>query len=514
MRGNQGSLGVIGLVLLFFGVVAWALTRQIGFFVVANVAFGLFALISYLASGRENLRTFVGERSTRYGANAALYSILFVGIVAMANFLSARHNLRFDATEAKVFSLSPQSVKVVKELPGELQLAAFVEGGKDPTLEELFRSYARASSKVKYEMVDPDKNPELAEKYKITTYNSVRVAYGEQATVVNKPNEEALTNAIIKVTQSTKKTICIVEGHGEPSVDDLENPHGYGQLKTALESENYEVKKILLATQEKPPTDCNVLLVPAPAKPYLDAELALLKSHLQGGGRTLFLFSAQRGEQLVPIVADYGIKVGDDVVVDQVIRLFQGPALGLDPIANTYGVHPITEGFTQRTIYPLTRSVEPATPAKKGVEATWLVKTSASSWAESDVAGVFQKGQASLDPAVDRKGPISIAVAAKINLKEMGADKEGESRLVVFGSEQFLDNKNINNFYNRDLALNAVGWTVGEEKVISIRPRNVRASRIQLTQDEVSRIFYLSVLILPELLLLAGILVWVRRRTA
>lgn len=514
LSGISSSLGVFSLILLFFGGAAFLLTREVSFFVVLNLALGLFALISYLSSGRESLRAFLGERSTKYGANAALYSALIVGVVAMGNFLSARHSTRIDTTEAKVFSLSPQSAKIVRELPGEVEMIAFVEGGKDPVLEDLFKTYAHESSKIKFEMVDPDKSPDLAEKYKISTYNTVRVAYGEQSTLVNKPDEEALTNAVVKVTQSTKKTLCVVEGHGEPDIDDLESPRGYGALKTALESENYTVQKTLLATQEKPPADCNLLIAPAPQKPYLEPEVALVKSYLQGGGRAMFLFAAQHGPDLLPLVADYGIHVGEDVVVDQVVRLFQGPALGLDPIVNSYGVHPITEGFAQRTIFPLTRSVEPATDKKKGIEVTTIAKTSASSWAESDLDSVFQKGQVSLDPSRDKKGPVSIAVAAKVNLKEAGSEPEGESRLVAFGSDQFTNNKNINNFYNRDLMMNAVGWTVGEEKLISIRARNLRASRVQLTQDEVQRIFYLSVLVLPEVLLLAGIAVWARRRNA
>ncbi len=83
---------------------------------VANVLFGIFALIAYLASARESLGTFLGERSTKFGANAALYSVLFLGILVMANFLSARHFKRIDTTEAGVYSLSPLSAKYVKEL--------------------------------------------------------------------------------------------------------------------------------------------------------------------------------------------------------------------------------------------------------------------------------------------------------------------------------------------------------------------------------------------------------------
>lgn len=521
MRGSQGILGVLGLILLFFGGTALALTGEIGVFVGLNLVLGVFAVVSYLASGRERVTTFLGERSTKYGANAILYSVLFTGIVAMGNFLAVRYHWRWDASEAKVFSLSPQSTQVVRDLDKELELLAFVEGGKNDPLRDLLQSYAYESDKVSFQMIDPDRRPELAERYSIQNYNTVRVGYGEQSSLVTEPSEEKLTNAILKITQAEQKIVCFVEGHGEPDPDDVESPRGYGQLKDALANENYAVRKLLLATLQAPPKECSLLVVPAGEKPWLEPEIALLESYLDGGGRSLFLFSAKRPTQLAPVLAKRGIVVGEDIVVDQVVRLFQGPALGVDPIANTYGEHPITEGFTQRTMFPVTRTVEPAETLPEGTTATAIVSTGATSWAEKDVSGVFEKGEAARDDEVDRKGPVSIAVAAMV-APSGAAEPEDESteestsdepsRLVVFGSSEFADNQNLGNFYNRDLVLNAVGWTVGEEDLVTIRPRGMRVSRVQLTADEISTIFYLSVLGLPELLLLVGVAVSLRRR--
>ena len=39
----------------------------------------------------------------------------------------------------------------------------------------------------------------------------------------------------------------------------------------------------------------------------------------------------------------------------------------------------------------------------------------------------------------------------------------------------------------------------------------MRASRVRFDASEAARIFYLSVLVLPELLLIAGLAVWWRR---
>ncbi len=66
--------------------------------------------------------------------------------------------------------------------------------------------------------------------------------------------------------------------------------------------------------------------------------------------------------------------------------------------------------------------------------------------------------------------------------------------------------------YNADLLLNAINWLAGEEEYISIRPRATRGSRVTMTPQETRNVFYFSVLILPEALLLFGLAIWWRRR--
>ena len=87
---------------------------------------------------------------------------------------------------------------------------------------------------------------------------------------------------------------------------------------------------------------------------------------------------------------------------------------------------------------------------------------------------------------------MSIAVAVTAKLKEHGrraAAGEGkatdEARLVVFGTPLFADNQQLaQSRLNGDLFLNAVGWLVGQEELVSIRSRSVRASRAELTPDQ------------------------------
>jgi ABC-type uncharacterized transport system involved in gliding motility auxiliary subunit len=155
------------------------------------------------------------------------------------------------------------------------------------------------------------------------------------------------------------------------------------------------------------------------------------------------------------------------------------------------------------------RSVEPV--KNDNVDSTWLVRTSETSWAEKDINGIFKQGRASLGPD-DKKGPIPIAIAATAQLKKLGVEKPGDTKVVAVGTAAFGNNRYINIFFNRDFFLNAANWLVGQEEMISIRSRSIRASRVQLTDRESAAIFYVSFLILPEILLLIGLAVWWRRR--
>lgn len=516
MRRSNSLLGLIGLVLLLFAGVAALLTRadtavDLVYIAVNGVA-GLFALIAYLSAGVEQIRNVVGERSTKYGANVLVSSAIFIAVLVILNYLSVRHSHRFDLTEQGVYSLSPQSINVVKSLDKELKIDAFVEGGINPELRELLETYKLHSANLKFQLVDPDKQPDLAERYQIKAYNTVRFEYGNENTTISQPTEENVTNAIIKVTRTTKKVVCVIEGHGEADIDDVENPRGMSGFKQALTNENYEVKKVLLASMASLPDDCSVVVVAGPQKPYLANEITALETNLDNGGHVLFLLPPRDGNQFDPLLAKWGVKLGNDVVVDQVVRLFQGPALGLSPLVNTYGAHDITRDFKQRTLFPMTRSVKADATGKTGMHAVEIAKTSPSSWAETDLDGLFQRSEATLDAGADTKGPVPVAVAVDANLKQMGKDKDGTTRLVVFGSAEFAGNREFEGtYYNKDLAMNAVGWLVGQADLVSIRPRAVRSSRATFSAEQFTVIFYLSVLLIPQLLLLVGLTVWWRR---
>ena len=65
---------------------------------------------------------------------------------------------------------------------------------------------------------------------------------------------------------------------------------------------------------------------------------------------------------------------------------------------------------------------------------------------------------------------------------------------------------------NRDLFLNVVNWLAQQENLISVRPRDPQERRITLSGGQDRFIFWMTVLVIPGLILLAGVQTWWRRR--
>src|SRR5690606_19040536 len=122
------------------------------------------------------------------------------------------------------------------------------------------------------------------------------------------------------------------------------------------------VETIVLSRVEKVPDDAASIILAAPKKLLLEAEKTMLVEYAKNGGRLLLLSDPRTTNDVKDIVAQFGIDVGNDVIIDQVQRMFAAPALGVQPVVTTYGQHPITSNFNPRTIsvFNIASSVKPS----------------------------------------------------------------------------------------------------------------------------------------------------------
>ncbi len=557
MKAWASLLGALGAVAFVFGLlslflwIAGAPSDPAWIFAHFVLGLGLLAIAFFgnLDAWRERLASGEGRRAGKYGTTAILSTVVGIAILGMLGFLSNRHPVRFDWSEAHVHTLSDQSEKVVKGLQQDVDVTAFAAPMDAAPIHDLLDKYAYVSTHFKVTYADPTARPDLVEKYKIRPeklgHGLVRLALGSESVEVSQIDEPSITNALVKLTRKGQKKVYFVEGHGERPIDGAgaDGKEGFAQAADALKSENFVTAKLLLAATGDVPADASAVVIAGPTRPLQPEEHAALERYLARGGSVFVMIDPRAQTDLGNDLSSYGVQIGDDVVIDRVQGLFGRAAT---PFAAEYGDHPITRDLREVTLFHMVRSVRPKPDAKGRF--TELVRTGKDSWAEHDLKRFFDEGKVSEDPG-DEPGPIPIAVAgtpvvpeaarpaagkaaapaaaepkdekAKAPATAPGGEakpdedaKPPEPRLVVIGDSDFASNQLLDAYRNRDLFVNAVDWLAGDVQAISVRPNRSRASRLALSAEQFSRLRYLSLFVLPEAIAFLGVLAWWSRRRA
>ncbi|HMH75882.1 MAG TPA: GldG family protein [Candidatus Udaeobacter sp.] len=489
------------------------------------LSLGAALLLLSLALNTGEARSAMGTRTARYGAGAAVMALLALGIVVAANAISLRHSVRWDFTENKRNSVSPQTIQVLRTLKAPVNAIAFYRSdtpGKK-TAEDLLTQYATYSrGKFTWRLEDTDRAPALARQYGVESYGTVVLEGGPAGQTrtekVQDAEEEKLTNAIVKITRADKRVVYVLKGHGEREIGSTDRG-GFSQAKEQMEKANYEVKDLFLARDPKIPDDAAIVMVPSPKTDLFPQELAALDGYIAKAGKVFLMAGPFQADTTMKYLTKYGIVVDEDVVIElnpigQVFGV--GP---LVPVVGQYEPHPITKDMAGvMTLFPLTRSLAPAKALPKGVQASSLAQTSRQSWGETDKS-VFQTGKATPDPN-EKTGPLSVALVATVDAqpdpKAEGdaAKKAPKARLVVVGTADFASNQFLGAQGNRDFFLNVVSWLAEEEDLISIRAKDPKQNPVMLTSGQSRLVLGLPLLALPGAVLICGIAVIMQRRRA
>ena len=509
--------GIAGIVLILAGLIYYSLNAILDTIATILLIAGVVLVVAYAALNFGRIKLALSSRSARFGTNAIVMIIIVIGILSIINFVTHRFSWRADLTAAKQFSLATQTKKVLQHLKDDVRVIGFYKTGEEFRLQELLTEYSHYSPRLKFEFIDPDKKPGIAKGYGINAYGQIVVEYGGNSEKISKSTEEDITNAIIKVTREEQKKIYFLSGHGEKDYEGAEQS-GYNTAKKAIEDENYLIDKVLLAEQENVPDDCSVLIVAGPKSDMFAHEQKMVNDYLKKGGKAMFLLDPDAKSGYGTFLKEWGIEVGNDLVVDAsgIGRLFgAGPTI---PIISQYESHEITKDFNVMTFFPEARSITPSDESKTGLTVKSLAKTSPRSWGEtSSIAGMEK---IVYDDGVDRKGPISIVALAEKDAENQPKNKDElgiglgkvKTRIVVFGDSDFASNSYFNVQGNGDFFMNALSWLAEEEDLISVRPRDPEDRRVNLTQKQSRVILYVGVIFLPVAIFALGIGVYVRRK--
>jgi ABC-type uncharacterized transport system involved in gliding motility auxiliary subunit len=521
-------VGVLALLAPF--VLGGRLPGRPNYYVIA----GLLLVISHIVLRWELIEGILGRRQLRHGGNAVALSLVVLGILGVTNWILNRHVNRWDFTKEKRFGLSEQTLKVLAGLKEDIRMVYFEnpQGLDAPeerrVAEDRLREYQAHSSHVKVESNNPLKDPALARRLEITAVPTLVVERGEKRERINNVNEQDITNALIKVTRTEKKTICFAKGEGEHDADES-GGRGLSEVKRALESTSYQVASASLLGSPKELDSCAVVVLAGPERDLLPESADRLRQFVKRGGKALVMVEPEfKGAlpNLDTLIKEWGADPGNDVLL-QVSGLQLTPR-GLEPVAdervavNRFPAHEITKDMSGLgAVFRSVRSVQASSQHVTGVSSQNFLESGKDSWAESDLT------LKASNPDKGRRGPVPFGVVSTIQTTPPAASgtpspspaaderkPESETRVAIVGDSDFATNAVVGYLGNRDLFLNVVSWLVKDADLISIRPKEEGEQRLTLVprSGAFTLVVATALVILPGLFVVAGFVVWVRRR--
>ena len=499
------------------------------------------AIVGYVTYFIRERRFFIelfSRKTTRYGLNAIIMSLFAFGILIVANLIASRHDLKKDLTKNKLHTLSDQSIKVLRGLPGEVKLKAFISPMQMAEFEKILDKYTYYTKNLKKEYIDVDKDPLAVQKYNIKQVGTIiieseaRTSRVENLLGPDDPKlEEKITNAIIQVAKGDKKKLYYVSGHGEKLLTDT-GKEGYSEMREQLEGGRYKVEELILVEKGVVPADADILMIAGPKSDFFAPELKAIESYLARGGKCLMMLEPTSSPTLKNLLAKYGAIFNAKKTVVELNPLQQlAGGNPLTPIVTTYSKESeITREAKQISLFPIATPIEKVEPTPAGLKVVTLFSTSAKSF-ESDL----KENQVKPNPKLDRKGPLSLAVSvmgkgtAKVEDNKLipgakaednkpipGAkveeNKEPEFRLVVVGDSDFASNSGRRFGINGDIFQNILSWLAHEEDLISIHPRPQDTSEFEITETRMRVINLASIVFAPMFMFISGLGVWAARR--
>jgi ABC-2 type transport system permease protein len=463
-------------------------------------------------------------KNFKYGGYATLLCVIVLVILIAVNLVADQLPVKFDLSENKMFSLSAQTVKIIKNLKQPVTIYTLSPTGQNnQSLTEILKKYQDYSSKIILKTVDPNKNPGF-----IKQFSEDGITPGEGALVVAAGSKHKLIQAMdlvnyslnqqtgqeqavsLAVEQRVTAAILLTTGNqGIPVIYQIQG-HGEAELALSIENqlhaENYQVKNISLLTREIP-TDAAVILINAPQQDLTGAEIDKLRRFLVKGGRLICLvdYTGTELTNLNDLLSSYGVAVQRQIVIegDSSQHLTNNPLFLLPSL----GGHQILKSLqTAKTpvLFPGTQSLKTLDLKKRTTTVEPLLSTSAKAWAKINVNSLDER-KAATDPA----GPFNVAVA----VSDQPASGAAGAKLIVTGSAQFLNPQFTARIPgNLSFLTNSLNWLLGRKDTLAIQPKSLLSFNLRFNEMQALLYIALVVIVIPAGILIAGLMVWLRRR--
>jgi ABC-2 type transport system permease protein len=473
-----------------------------------------------------NLSQSFKDKNFKYGGYATLLFLFMLAILVVVNLLAAVLPLKFDLSENKLFSLSKETIAMLKKIDRDVTIYALYPAGREnKSIVEVLRKYQDNSKRVSLKMLDPNKNPGFVKKYatadetpgegsiivlsgnnsKVIMVRDLYNTYMNEQTmeeqVVSLAVEQRVTGAVAYVTSNLSVPVLYqLQGHGENELG--------GDLQKQLEIDNYRIKTVNLTTQPMP-TDATILMINSPQQDITAAEAEKIRGFLAHQGRAIFLLDYTDAEltNVQSVLSSYGVNIARHIVVEGDSNRHVGNPLIMLPEMENHAITKTNISNQMPVLIPVAQSIKNLDIKKRTVEITPLLSTSKKAWGKTNPSSLSEVKDAS-----DPQGPFNIAVA--ITDKPTGKQDDSQvTKIVAVGNALFITPEYIARVPgNANLLINSLNWLHNREEWQSIQPKSLLTYRLNMNAFQVLIYAGIVVLLIPLAIFITGFVVWLRRR--
>jgi len=480
-----------------------------------------------------DFKEILNKRSLRFGSYSFILTAIVVAAAILLNAIVSgtklRDKLKIDLTSNKLYSIGETTAEVLRELDTEVEIIGLfdekmMESTQYGQVIEFIKQYENRSDKIKIKYVDPAKNPAYIQNeldpqgvLGVSNYDFV-VRSGKRAKVLSSSDifeytfdsqtytgyyltglnaEYAFTGAIRYVTSEDVPVIYFAQGHGEGDPD-----NDFSDLKSDLELNGYEIKKINLAAVEAVPEDASLIIFANPLQDLTIDEKEKLTVYSENGGSTVFLFDPPRSKvkfaNFEDFLSDYNIALGYDVVFEMAEnRSYFGQPYYFIPTVEDNNINASLDPDKLTISIFNARSIDILINEKEWIKPKVLLSTSSQAVGKS----LEEEGE-------DKQGPLNVGVA----VEHTGRLKK--SWTLVFGNANFVSDNTADTTGNgKKLLINGINKILEKEADVYIPVKKYTTPRIPtITNQTIVILGIVLIIVVPLLIIGIGVFVWLRRR--
>lgn len=475
---------------------------------------------------------FAGKRF-KHGSLAVVVTVIFLAAVVLVNvivgMLVTKFPVKLDLTTNGLFEVSDKTRDYLKELDSDVHitvttdeagLAAGSAIGKQVV--ELVNKYAQYSDKITVSFLNPEKNPELIadmnKRYAgdVTT-KIIVIESGErikalaaseiinQDYTTNKASsnaEQALTSAIMAVTDANPMKITLLTGESGSDVTALEN---------ILSTNGYIIEEVdpLTGAIDQ---ESKMVIVNSPIADYTDTTIKKLDTFMSNDGKLgkNLVYIASIYQKPTPnidaFLTDWGLSVGEGYVMDSdpnyTIQGSNGSPIGMYAQVPTNDYTATVENKGAPLFLPLPRPVYTLFTEKDTRKTTSILAT-------NDTAFVVTADTTN-ENVVQAKQNI-IALGTKTI--SLGSSLASSNVLAIGSGDMFIEMVMTTSTYsNGSFSISMLNKLNDKEMGITIVPKDLMGNVLGMADTSKSVVAAIAIFVIPIVIIGLGVVVWLRRR--